>query len=293
MNLAIAAGTLNVVRAQIKIDDGWEAKAGGKMSFEVASIRQGSGGSRASFALDVGDGYAATGGRFSANFSLSTYISFAYKVSITPEQNQAILAHLPKWVAEDRFDIQAQASDDNPTKDQMRLMMQDLLAERFKLAVHFETRETSVFALVQVKPGTLGPNLRLHSQGPSCEDTPPPGVFPPKCHVMAIRREPTKGLTRTGSRDAAMPLIAATLPLMDRLDRPVMDRTGLSGEFDFILEWAREIGPPQGQGKAPPPDPQGPSFQQALREQLGLKLESAKAPLQILIIDHIERPSEN
>ena len=81
---------------------------------------------------------------------------------------------------------------------------------------------------------------------------------------------------------------------MDTVGRAVVDRTGLSGTFDFSLEWAREVlRKVQGGIETVPADPQGPSFRQALREQLGLKLESTKAPLQILVIDHIERPSEN
>jgi len=267
----------------------WQTKAGGKMSFEVASVKPDTGEFRSpNFPFDPGDAYAETGGRLSADFSLLTYITFAYKLALTREQRQAMIAHLPKWVAEDRFNIQAKAAEASPTKDQMRLMMQALLADRFQLAVHFETQEIPLLALVLVKPGKLGPQLRPHSEGPSCDAAPPPGVFPPKCHVMIL----DVGRVAIGaSRDTTMPLIAGALAPMGQLARPVVDRTGLTGSFDFTLEWSPDI-PPQAPGE-PAPDAQGPSFQEALREQLGLKLEPTKGPQPILIVDKVEKPSEN
>ncbi len=205
-----------------------------------------------------------------------------------------MIAHLPKWVAEDRFDIQAKAAEANPTKDQMRLMMQALLADRFKLAVHFETQETAVLALVLVRPGKLGPKFRPHAEGPPCDAAPSPDLFPPRCNLMTLNVGLSSRTARGGSRDTMIALIADALPSMGRLARPVVDQTGLSGKFDFTIEWSPEINNiPPAPGDSPAPDPQGPSFQAALREQLGLKLESAKASLQILVIDKVERPSEN
>ncbi len=142
-------------------------------------------------------------------------------------------------------------------------------------------------ALVLVKPGKLGPKLCPHS-GPPCDAAPSPDVFPPTCYAMIM----TMGSGRMAigaSRDTMMALIASALPSMGRLARPVVDQTGLSGRFDFTFEWSPEPNSiPRAPGE-PVPDTDGPSFQEALREQLGLKLESAKAPLQSLII---ERPSE-
>jgi uncharacterized protein (TIGR03435 family) len=289
----IVIGMLNapVIRAQDVSD--WQTKAGGKMSFEVASIRQDTGTFKPpNFPLDPGDAYATTGGRFSADFGLTTYITFAYKLSLTQEQRRAKIVHLPKWVAENRFNIQAKAAEGNPTKDQMRLMMQALLADRFKLAVHFETQEAPVLALVLAKPGKLGPKLRPHAEGPPCDTAPSPDVIPPKCYVMMMTINSAR-MPIGASRDTTMALIASALPSMGRLARPVVDQTGLSGSFDFTLEWSPEtnnIPPSPGE---PAPDTQGPSFQEALREQLGLKLVSTRAPIQILVIDRVERPSEN
>ena len=138
----------------------WQTAAGGTRAFDVASVKLDPGPFRPpNFPLDPGDAYRPVGGRFSADFPLSTYIAFAYKLSLSSDQRQAMLTHLPDWLATDRYAIDARA-EGNPTKDQMRLMMQSLLAERFKFAAHFETRVFSALALALVKPGTTGPKLR-------------------------------------------------------------------------------------------------------------------------------------
>jgi uncharacterized protein (TIGR03435 family) len=270
----------------------WQIAAGGKLAFEVASVKPSQGEFRSpNFPLDTGDAYAATGGRFSAAFGLPTYIQFAYKHRFTQEQMQTMLAHLPKWVATDRFDIEAKA-DGNPTKDQMRLMMQSLLAERFQLAVHFETQRVPVLALTLIKPGKTGPSLRPHADGPPCDAAPPANTFPPRCDVYAMTGRPG-GPSRLGSRNTTIDLLAGSLPSQGTLGRPVLDQTGLNGRFDFTLEWTPEpSGPPPADG-APAPDPPGPTFLQALHDQLGLKLESTIGPVRIMIVDRVERPSEN
>ena len=270
----------------------WQKAAGGKMAFEVASIKPGSPEKFMSpnFPLDAGDAYAETGGRFSAGFPLSVYITFAYKLTLTREQREAMIAALPKWVGTDQFQIQAKA-EGNPTKDQMRLMMQSLLADRFKLAIHFETREVPLLALTMIKPGKLGPKLKLHSEGPSCDSIPPSDVFPPRCDVFALMVRQGKQ-SFAGSRNTTMALIAGGLPSLGRLARPVVDQTGLSGRVDFTLEWSPELPGPQGPNE-PQVDLQGPSFMEALKEQLGLKLEPTKGPIQVLVVDHVEKPTEN
>jgi bla regulator protein blaR1 len=287
--LFLVAGWIVIsASAQSTAPPTWETAAGGKMAFEVAAVKPTSPGTKFTppiFALDAGDSYASTGGRFWADFPLSVYIAFAYKISLSSIQGQ----QLPKWVGSDRFNIQAKA-EGNPTKDQMRLMMQALLADRFKLAVHFETNEAPVFVLTLAKPGKLGPNLRPHADGPSC-DVPDTSVFPSLCDLYALTM--SGKLTKAGARNTTMDTLAEGVSGLGRLGRPVIDKTGLSGRFDFTLEWLREGG-----GPAPPeagvePDLQGPTFLEALREQLGLKLESTRGPVQTLVVDHVERPSEN
>jgi bla regulator protein BlaR1 len=319
----IIIGVLNApaVRAQDATD--WQTKAGGKMAFEVASVKLSKPDARwmSNFLLDPSDSFQAAGtnerpnGRFSATSRLSSCISFAYKLRLTPGQLDAMISHLPKWVSTDVFEIEARASG-NPTKDQMRLMMQSLLAERFQLAVHFETHETPVLAMTLAKPGKTGPGLRPHAEGPSCDAPPSPEIYPPACDIFGWKFsadiQPSSSpllLPRTGGgRNTTTALIAWNLPNMGNLDRPVIDRTGLTGRFDFTIKWtpdptnvlppgARVIPKGGSNVSAPAPNPksdaEGPSFIQALREQAGLKLESTRGPVETLVIDHVERPSEN
>jgi len=191
-------------------------------------------------------------------------------------------------------------------------MMQALLADRFKLAVHFESREGAVFALTLVRPGQTGPKLRPHAEGPACPDFEMPApfapipprkagdVFPPVCADNAQLQGTLDG-TLLGSRNTTMGLIADDISaygsLAAEVDKPVVDQTGLKGKFDFTLELPPRFfnffpaAPPNPDN--PPPDPQGTSFLKAVREQLGLRLVPSKSAIRTLIIDHVERPSEN
>jgi uncharacterized protein (TIGR03435 family) len=286
----------------------WQTAAGGHMAFEVASVKllkPGSRGRAPNFALDDGGGFTdprsgeSPHGRFSAAFPVSFYISFAYKLRLTPDQRQAMLAGLPKWVDTDRIDIEAKAAG-SPTKDQMRLMMQSLLAERFHLAVHYERQEMPVNALTLIKPGTWGPKLSRHADGPPCDvsgpqnpatgmSDPGAGVFPTRCESQTS--VPGKnGRIVQGTRNTTMDVLAGFLARTG--GRPVFDRTGITDRIDYRLEWTPENGPGT-PGGAVEPDPNPVTFMDAVREQLGLKLQSTKAPVRTLVIDRIERPSEN
>lgn len=304
---SVFIGLAGLVAQTAEHADDWQIAAGGKLAFDVASVKKQPPGSfrPPSFPLDFGDSYNAVGGRFYADFPVATYITFAYKLALTAEQRQAMLAGLPKWVGMDVFEIEARA-EGNPTKDQMRLMIQSLLADRFQLEIHFESREMPVYALALAKPGKLGPKLQRHEQGRSCEAS-ATDIFPGRCNILAMLLRPG-GARMTGARDIPMTYLAQGLPTMDSLGRPVIDRTGLSGRFDFTMEWTPETTGPAptviGRGGSatpvpPPPDavtpPDGdtPSFFQALREQLGLKLESSRDRVRTLVIDHIGSPSEN
>ena len=272
----------------------WQSAAGGKMAFEVASIKPSKTFRPPNFPLDAGDAYAAVGGRFSADFPLIVYITFAYKLSLTQDQMRSLVEALPKWAASDMFEIEARA-DGHPTKDQMRLMMQSLLADRFKLTVHFESREMNLLALVLVKPGKLGPKLRPHEQGPPCDPSAEAAngtradVFPPRCQVYA-RLRTAKGTYRDGSRDTTMAIFAGSLR---DLGHPVVDHTGLHGKFDFEIEWAPDPTGPPSSDVGPAPDSPGPTLIEALHDQLGLRLESIRGSMETLVVDHVERPSEN
>jgi bla regulator protein BlaR1 len=244
------------------------------------------------------------------NARLISYIYFAY--NITGNQFQLLMPRLPKWLINDHFDIQARA-DGNPSKDQMRLMMQSLLADRFKLAIHYETHRLPVFGLVLAKPGRTGPQLQPHPEDSTCStplSQPSTGVasaptaivaggLPTVCGSIEGMPSTPSGRLRAGARGVPIGLLASTLGQMGNLDRAVLDRTGLSGNFDFTFEWS-----PQFHGPGTPQEvlpvaanaqsgQAGPTFQQELQEQLGLKLEPQEGPVEVLVIDHIEKLTEN
>jgi uncharacterized protein (TIGR03435 family) len=276
----VVVGAVNAPRAQAPaIDTKLPA-------FEVASVKRSeSGDSR------VIGGRTQPGGRFTmANVQLREIIRVAYRL----ESFQ--VSGGPDWINADRFDIVAKAESD-AAPEQLLLMLRTLLAERFKLAVHRETRELPVFALVVARSdGKLGPQLRYSdancvaaATGPPSGRTPgrPDPSQPPQCGSGRL------GLGRFTAR--AQKIEALSLILSTRVSRSVLDRTGLTGYFDFDLEWTPAAGEP---GLPPPngpandrPDDSGPSIFTALQEQLGLKLDPQRGPVGVLIIDHAEQPT--
>jgi bla regulator protein blaR1 len=286
----------------------WQKAAGGKMAFDVASATRktptppypvGS-----NFPLGPGDVYVPNGGLLRAtNLPLVAYIEFAYK--LTENQEQSLLSQLPKWAITDRFDIQGRAQG-NPTKDQMRLMMQSLLADRFRLAVHYETRQVPVFALIVDQPGRLGPLLQRHADESPCPTTPqvpspaptaPPRLFdsrfPTTCGGILRMPPSAPGRVRTGARNVSMGLIASSMGGGDGVDRPVLDKTGLTGTFDFAIEFTQQINGSSPPGVVSQRDLTGPTSIEAVKEQLGLRLEPQTGPIQFLVIDYVEEPSAN
>jgi uncharacterized protein (TIGR03435 family) len=274
-------------------------------SFEVASVKQNRTETPATtlFPLGAGDAYAATGGRFRAtNQPLILYVRFAYRLAAGD------LLDLPKWVYEDRFDIEARANGDQ-TKDQMRLMMRSLLMERFRLAVHTEQPTQSIYDLTLVKADTLGPQLRAHRTEGVCDSsltsaqiTKLPSLSSSSPSIFQLPTFPcgSIGFVTTGIGDH-MRVVGNGQPMsrfadvlkgtFTGIDRHVRDRTGLAGAFDLVVEWSRSsdvVPTPSNE-----PDDAPPPFIEALRRQLGLKLTSAKGPVDVLVVDRIERPTEN
>ena len=280
-------------RAQTPVDTmpEWQRAAGGKLSFEVASIRPADPAKRtpSNFIMDVNDlfyaGASNPHGHLVAQLSLQGYINFAYKIWPAREQQDAMIASQSRWVSADQYVINAE-SQGNPTKDQMRLMMQSLLADRFKLTVHFERRETQVLALVLDRPGKTGPKLNIHPDDVPCDlakvnsDS-----FVLPCNIVQAVDRPNDSILLSG-RNLTMVEIANNLtPLGAYFPHPVVDQTGLVGRFDFSLQWTRQT-------TNPVPDP-GTTMQEALQDQLGLKLRATKVFIDTLFIDHVERPTEN
>jgi len=262
------------------------AQTPAKLSFEVASIKLNTTDSDTSSNIPLGNGdvYHPTGGRFSArDFPISLYLQFAYK--LPKGETDRILAKLPAWVGTERFDIEARATGE-PTKDQMREMIQSLLADRCKLTWHYKTRQTPVYAVVLVKPGQTGPNLRPHPAAATCSADPSDtasdesGNFPAVCGGIMPMPPTMRGNERRGGRDVSMDLIVRSLPgITGDFERLMVDHTGLTGKFDFSLEWTQA--------------PDGSDITQALKTQLGLKLDSQKVATKFMVVDHLERPSVN
>jgi bla regulator protein BlaR1 len=282
----------------------WQRALGDKkLAFEFASIRPSEPDTFAppNFPLSPDDFYTSTGGRFVADFPLTVYIEFAYKLSLAPGQRKAMIASLPKWVASQSFTIHAQA-DGNPSKDQMRLMVQSLLADRFGLRVHFELQMTPALTLTLSKAGKIGPQLRPHAEGPPCEAankdlgmsesaggrTP----FPPQCHIFMGHPGET-GQLEFGSRDVSPALLASMLPSMEDQGFAIVDQTGLPGTYDFRLHFVPQRKLTPGAGHEGAVAPEGPEFPTALNEQLGLKLKRVTLPINTIVIDHVEEPSPN
>jgi uncharacterized protein (TIGR03435 family) len=196
----------------------------------------------------------------------------------------------PAWLDSTRYDVTAKREGKRQPAE-VPLMIQSLLKDRFQLAIHRETRELPIYALVVArKDGKLGPRLTESKDG-SC--TPPDPSKPPPA-------PPTLwcGWAEGGPRGqrAASIRISDWVPSLSRLlGRTVVDKTGLTGKFDINVEWTSDeaLQPPPG-GLAPTPsDTAGPSIVTAFQEQLGLRIESQKGPVEILVVDRAERPSEN
>jgi uncharacterized protein (TIGR03435 family) len=185
----------------------------------------------------------------------------------------------PKWLNSARFDIEAKADnavtgelqtlDRGQRKHLTQGMFQQLLADRFKLAVHWETRELPVYALVVARKGVLQPAKHPESGVHTSAST---GTFS------------AEGVTMT---DLAHSL---TQELSGELGRVIVDKTGIEGRYDVALKWTPDEDQPSADNGSVDA---GPSLLTAIQEQLGLKLESSKGPVQVLVIDHVEMPTEN
>jgi bla regulator protein blaR1 len=231
--------------------------------FEVASIKP----SRPEM---QGKGITFRGRQFiTINTSLSDLVSFAYGI----HARQIIGA--PGWTETDKYDITATLGADGlPNETQLKTMLRALLTERFTLAFHRDQRELPVYAIVQ---GPSGSKLTKSEADPNSL----PGI----------------GFGRPGAmmaRNANMSDLAGVMQSMV-LDRPVIDRTGLAGRFDFTLTWTPDqFQCPGLSGQLPAPVDNGaPGLFGAMQEQLGLKLDSTRAAADVLVIDRVERPTAN
>jgi uncharacterized protein (TIGR03435 family) len=235
-----------------------------QQAFEVASIKPNStGDNRVMIRMQPGGRLTATG------VTLRQLISQAYNV------RDFQITGGPGWIAAERYDINAKGPDGMPDRvppEVLRPMLRALVDERFQLKTHAETREMPIYALVVGKAGKLIP-AAPESQGP----------------MMRMGRGQLNG--------KKVPMAMLAQQISQQLGRAVVDKMELKGDFDFTLEWTPEPG--QGPGVHPPGEPipaadsSGPTIFTAVQEQLGLRLESQKGPVEIIVIDSVAKPTEN
>ena len=247
------------------------------------------------------------GGLTMTNQPAAVFIARAYGVA------PVNMVGLPGWAMSDRFDLSATASLERPTAEDRAAMMRAMLAERFKLSAHVEKREQAVYDLVLArKDGVLGAGLQkidtdcarvvaertaaAAANSPAQPTMPDRNAPPPPCtlRIMGAMPAALAGNDRRTAGDVAEgegTMISLAQMLRIGAGRPVVDKTGLEGSYRvrmiFDMNFAR-----RGPDVAAPPDA-GPSVFSAVQEQLGLKLESSKTMVDMLIIDRLERPTEN
>jgi uncharacterized protein (TIGR03435 family) len=204
------------------------------------------------------------------DYTLKLMIAAAY------ELNPAEVTGGPAWLDSDHFDIAAVTPGEvRPTHDEQMGMLRSLLADRFKLTFHREAKEFSIYELTVAKNG---PKLKPSASAP---DDPPQVISTVYPHRMLMP-----------ARNVAMSDFVSVLQRAI-LDRPVVDKTGLKGRFDFDLEWAPDETQFGGAIPAAPDDaPSAPLFT-AIQQQLGLKLTATRGPLQVLVVDNANHPSAN
>lgn len=233
-------------------------------AFEAATIKP-------SIPDEPGSGVVVAGRRFhSTNTTVVDLLAFAY--TLHPRQ----ITGGPAWLGSDKFDLLGEIGGaGNPDPDSIREMVRQLLADRFQLTFHRSSKELSVYEIVV---GKAGPRFTGKPGNPNLN----PGF----------------GFRGLGAMTVRSASVADFAGWMQRyvLDRPVIDHTGISGKYDFSLDWTpdesqfrdRSGMSTSSNARAEPPD-----LYTAIRQQLGLKLESAKAPVEVLVIDRVEKPSDN
>jgi uncharacterized protein (TIGR03435 family) len=246
--------------------------------FEVASIKldkSGAGATSLGF---------QQGGRFRAvNEPLWRLIAEAYRTAYQLRRFEIL--GLPDSLASDRYDVEAVPAG-NSTPAERQVMLQQLLKERFKLVAHEETRELAIYRLVTARSDRrLGPAIRrsdVDCAALRADGRTPPAPTPdqPRPCVMMFGQSllSTTGMTMTDLGE---------MGLSRYTNRPVVDQTGLKGPFAWKLEWTPDT--PAGAQ----PNLDGVSIFTALQEQLGLKLESSRGPVRVLVIDQVDRPTED
>ena len=263
-------------------------------SFEVATIKPDSGGPPP---------FSIPPQNLFRNFNVTARDLVRVAYGLPPGRASARVFGGPSWIDEDRYDVEGKIPDAifakiqksrEMRREQMLLMVQSLLTERFKLAAHVETREMPIYELVVAKGG---PKLTPSGPMQPGDDAPPPPPAPGKLPNPADMRQGLMVLPKTRNV-MAMTAKGETMDDLSEatffgLDRPVINKTGLTGRYDFTLEWSPGPAGPTASALDAGAEAEAPSFPTALEEQLGLRLVSTKGPVGVIVIDHIEKPSAN
>jgi uncharacterized protein (TIGR03435 family) len=265
-----------------------------RLAFDVTSVRQNKSYDDPNSIIPLGPRNVGepTGGSFWATaYPLIDYIAFAYKMD--SKKLTAMQRNLPGWITTDKFDIRAKTEKHDVTKDQLRLMMRALLEDRFRLGIHTETTQIPVYALVLATAGQTGPRLQPHSTDSPCSKATPQNVWGSCGGNVVIPSLKARG-QRTGGRNVPFDYLVERMGTWGKLGLPVLDQTGLTGNFDYAIEWTpaeyiEDLGAATYIG---PPAPVA-SFLEALQEQFGLKLILTTAPSVSIFVDRVQRPSEN
>jgi uncharacterized protein (TIGR03435 family) len=233
------------------------------LAFEVASVKANTSGAEQMIISTPPSGLVRA-----TNVSTRFLMRFAY------DMPEFLIMNAPNWSVTDHFDIVAKAPAHGSLAD-FRLMFRALLAERFALASHTELREMMADVLTTERSGVLGRNLTVSAQ--RCEPPDTCGVRP--------------AFGRMEGKDATMRELAASLTVMSR--RVVVDATGLNSRYNFSLMYTPDAITlqPALRAQFPTIDPDGPSLATALREQLGLRMQSKFQKVDVLVIDHVEKPT--
>jgi uncharacterized protein (TIGR03435 family) len=215
------------------------------------------------------------------NMTLRSIVQTAFGI------RQDDIVGAPRWMDVDRFDIVAKA-EKPVSPDEMRLLLRNLLAERFKLSTHTEKKATSAYALVLARAdGRLGPNLRPAARDCASLRADPPDRDPDPCGMLTSATSLMTG--RLAVRGFDLSMLGRLSP---EVERPIVNKTGLTGVFDWELTWTPQPRLRTAQQNANV-DPNGPSVFTALQEQLGLRLDSQQEEREFLVIDRVEPPTEN
>jgi uncharacterized protein (TIGR03435 family) len=292
--LAAAIAVLLGLTVVASLSPHWISYAQQLPAFEVASIRPHQG------PVTVSGGCGSNGGPGTHDPELYTnncaplrnLIFVAYGLDYFNEQVAG-----PGWIDSEQYDVAARVPP-GTTKDQFRLMLQGLLAERFSLKVHRESRVLPVYTLVVAKggpkltPSKVSPNAAPATYGPNDKDGFP--EMPPGRPGMAATYSfgPSGPIARLRAQGQTMAAFAKMLYLPNNAARPVIDKTGLDGKYDFTL--AYDLPQREGDAAVPVPSDPGLSIADAVERQLGLRLIDTKQPLDVIVVDRAERvPAEN